>query len=140
MYFALEPEVAGGLGKSTELDTSVHPPIVTHLEYMFEDWFGDDLVQTFPCFIVTERLHDALESASLSGYSFDDVTVSTSEEFEELYPDRVLPIFVWLKIHGQALKDDFWIGDFFTLCVSERALELLKRFNMEHCGIAERPG
>ena len=39
-FYYLEPEVSGGIGDSTILDTSVHPPIVSALEYEFEDWLG----------------------------------------------------------------------------------------------------
>lgn len=41
-FFALEPEVAGGLGPNTVMDRSVHPPRVSHLHYVFDGWMGDD--------------------------------------------------------------------------------------------------
>ena len=34
-YFYIQPEVAGGLGKNTVMDRSVHPPIVSRLHYEF---------------------------------------------------------------------------------------------------------
>lgn len=33
MYKVIEPEVAGELGKETEMDITVHPPIIRKLNY-----------------------------------------------------------------------------------------------------------
>lgn len=52
-FYILDPEVAGGLGTQTEIDSSVHPPLVKRLHYELDAWMGDDLVQTFPCYLVT---------------------------------------------------------------------------------------
>jgi hypothetical protein len=35
-YFYIQPEVAGGLGKNTVMDRSVHPPIVSRLHHEFK--------------------------------------------------------------------------------------------------------
>lgn len=35
-FFYIEPEVAGGFGERTRLDTTVHPPVVHELEYEFQ--------------------------------------------------------------------------------------------------------
>jgi hypothetical protein len=43
------------------------PEVVTHLHYEFEGWLGDDLLTTFPEFIVTERLAAALEASKPTG-------------------------------------------------------------------------
>lgn len=70
MYRYLEPEVAGGMGNDTILDNSVHPPIVTFLHYHFSGWIGDDILETFPYFIFSERLKNAIENNKLKGISF----------------------------------------------------------------------
>jgi hypothetical protein len=92
IFFRLEPEVAGGAGAATVLDSSTHPPRVARLEYHFDGWLGDDLRESSPCYIVTERLKQAIEQADLTGYSFDEVLVTTSATFRELYSNRTLPI------------------------------------------------
>ena len=71
MRFVIEPEVAGGFGRATVLDTRTHPPQVSRLEYEFDGWLGDDLLTTFPCYIVSRRLQDALEMTDLTGFHFD---------------------------------------------------------------------
>ena len=123
------------MGERTELDTTVHPPIVHHLHLQFNGWLGDDLLETFPCFTVTEWLRRAIEKFSFSGCEFDVLEVSTSEMFEELYPNRRLPIFHWLKVFGAPGHDDFGMLSDARLVVSALLLECLRRFNLQQCDI-----
>ncbi|TIW19641.1 MAG: hypothetical protein E5V65_10075 [Mesorhizobium sp.] len=125
-YFKIRPHVAGGIGKGTVLDSSVHPPIVTKLHYKVEAWFGDVIVATFPCFLVTEEAQRALQKMGFSGATFADAEVTTSEEFQEDQPGLELPHFVWLKVNGKAGRDDFGIAVPFRLVISERVLDLLE--------------
>ncbi|WP_378919867.1 hypothetical protein [Mesorhizobium kowhaii] len=105
---------------------SIHPPIVTKLHYEFQGWFGDVLLESFPCFIVTEGAKSALLEIGISGVTFSPVEVSTSDLFEEMQPDQRLPPFVWLKVDGDAGRDDFGIANDYRLVVSERVLDALK--------------
>src|SRR5512143_2828590 len=124
-YLRLDPEVAGQIGESTVMDVSVHPPIVDSLHYDFEDWDGDVLVTSFPCYIVTEGAMRQIQSHGLTGVEFAPVTVTTTDTFHELNPGLELPAFVWLKVHGAPGVDDFGLAPPAELIVSERALELL---------------
>ncbi|MEA3058034.1 MAG: hypothetical protein QOF34_849, partial [Sphingomonadales bacterium] len=95
----LEPEVAGGLGPNSVLHREVgRPLIVGKLHYVFDGWLGDALLETTPCFIVTDEARKAIESDRLSGVCFADVEVGHSGEFEDLYPGRNLPHFWWMKV------------------------------------------
>ncbi|MFB9981272.1 hypothetical protein ACFSQQ_19345 [Mesorhizobium kowhaii] len=125
-YFYIRPNVAGGLGENTELDSSVHPPIVSKLHYEVEGWFGDVLVTTFPCFLVTEETKHALLEMGFSGATFADAEVTTSENFQELQPGVEIPPLVWLKVNGQAGRDDFGISADYRLVISKRILDLLE--------------
>ena len=116
------------------MDVSSHPPTVTRLHYQFDGWLGDDLLEAFPCFIVTERLADALSKSMLTGWSLGPVEISTSAEFEELYPDRELPRFVWLRVQGSP-DSDFALTADNRLAVSDRALEMLRRFRIENADV-----
>jgi hypothetical protein len=55
-WFRLGPEVPGGWGEYTQADVSVHPPVVTALHVQFAGWSGADLVESFPCFLLSHRL------------------------------------------------------------------------------------
>lgn len=123
--YTIEPEVAGGLGADTVMDTSVHPPRVDRLVYEFAGWLGDDLLEAFPCFIVTERLAEALRDSGLTGFQFAELAVSTTPEFAEHYRGP-LPRFLWLKVHGRPGIDDLWVDDSHLLNVTGSALALLR--------------
>jgi hypothetical protein len=56
--------------------------------------------------IITKGGMRQLRKANLTGARFDEVEVTKSYEFEELYPDQELPDFVWLKVDGWAGQDD----------------------------------
>jgi hypothetical protein len=131
-YFLILPEVAGGLGKNSEMSRDTHPPVVLRLHYEFDVWLGDDLLESFPCFIATRRLAESIAEHRLTGVSYGEVEVSRSGEFEDLYPNRVLPEFVWLRISGRAGEDDFGTDAMARLVVSEQVLELLKTVNFNH--------
>ena len=135
MYYFFEPEVSGGLGGNSVVDTSVHPPIVSKLNYRFDGWLGDDILESFPCYVITESLKKKLESTALCGYQIDQVEVTKSDQFEDLYPGKKLPVFYWLKIIGEAGKDDFGVADDYRLVISDKALKVINDFNVAQADI-----
>jgi hypothetical protein len=130
-FFGVEPEIAGGWGENTVYTRSVGKRAVVHkLHCEFDEWLGDQLVESGACFIVTARLARDIERARLTGATFGAVEVTTSELFNELYPNRPLPRFVWLQIAGRARRDDFGVAANLMLVVSERAHEVLNRIGV----------
>lgn len=132
MFKIIEPEVSGGLGEDTKLDNSVHPPKVFNLHYQFDGWMGDDIVESFPCYIVTDDLKKSIENVKLTGIAFDFVKITKSDSFNELYPNQVLPVFHWMKILGKASYDDFGMSEDHLLVVSEKAFNILKNYNIDN--------
>jgi hypothetical protein len=132
IFYIVEPEVAGGFGDLTVIDRSSGEMVVKELHYKFEGWFGDHLLESAPCYIVSEELADEIKSEQLLGVEFDKVDVSKSDQFCELYPDRELPKFIWLKVTGIPGHDDFGVASGLRLVVSEHALDLLKRIGISH--------
>lgn len=132
-FFKLQPEVAGGLGARTVMDTTVHPPAVSFLEYEFDGWLGDDLLESFPCYIVTERLKSLLTENDFTGYAFNSVIISKSETFDELYSETNLPEFHWLKIEGKAGIEDVGFSESNHLVVSENVLKVLLQASLKNC-------
>jgi hypothetical protein len=110
----IAPEVGGGKGPGTVVvnraaieSRTATVPEVTQLEYQFDGWMGDDLLTASPCYIVTQRLADALTRSDLTGFRLADVQISTSSEWaqwKQLRPDLVpeLPAFRWLVPDGRA--------------------------------------
>ncbi|WP_080270387.1 hypothetical protein N027_23490 [Pseudomonas syringae USA007] len=136
-YYYIEPEVAGGLGEQTIMDINCWPPKVSKLEYRFEGWLGDELLEMFPCFICTYALANALSTCKLSGMSFGPVITSKSEDFLELYPNTSLPDFYWLQVHGAAGADDFGIAQNNRLVISDSVMNIIKKFNINHADITD---
>lgn len=134
-YYKLHPEVAGGWGENIVVDRSVHPPLVDKLHYEFDGWPEDELISSFPIFIITEGLKDRLLAIFPTGCLFDDVETSKSEQYLELHPGMDLPSFVWLKVIGTAGEHDFGIAKDLRLVVSEKALTTLKEGSLKYCDI-----
>ncbi|OLT44222.1 hypothetical protein BJF85_20360 [Saccharomonospora sp. CUA-673] len=142
-FHLLRPDVAGELGEGTVLDTSTHPPVVHQLEYVVSAWFGSDILESFPCFVVSAELGTALEKSGLGSFELADMRLTVTPEADELRRDmgvREFPTFVWLKVHGQAGVDDVGVDRRASLVVSDRALELLRRFDLDGCDVEEYAG
>ncbi len=137
MYYQLEPEVAGGWGEGTVADTTCHPPIVKSLVFEFDGWLGDSIITSFPCYLVTEGLAQSINHTKLSGYHLAECTITQSEAFNELYPNKNLPGFLWLQVVGEFGVDDFGIGNDLRLVVSAAALSTLKEHFLNNCEIEE---
>ena len=56
-----------------------------------------------------------------TGVAFDDVEVTVSDQFKELYPDRKLPLLARLKPEGRAGRGDVGAVAYGTLVVSQPA-------------------
>lgn len=136
-FYILEPEVAGGPGADTEMDATVHPLRVHKLHYELDGWMGDDLLESFPCYIVTERLMLELGKRGFSGCEFGNVEITKSEQFADLYVGKNISEFRWLKVNGEAGTDDLGISDDNMLVVSERVLKILSQFQSDHCDVEE---
>jgi hypothetical protein len=137
--YTLRAEVAGALGPQSVLDTSTNPPVVSRLHYDFVSWLGDDILASFPCTIVTEALAKAIADEGLVGAEMDDVIVTKNPHFERFFEDTaaVLPEWRWLRPTGEPHESDFWQDDQGILIVSERALNLLRKFSLENCRIGK---
>lgn len=135
-YFSIEAEVAGGLGSHSVTQEAPGELRVQRLHYVFEGWCGDEIVESTPCYIVTDRLAGIIRSFGLTGVDFDEVEIERSAGFRELHPDESLPPFMWMKVGGARMKDDFFLAGYGRLVVSERALEIIRPY-AAHAAITE---
>lgn len=137
MKYLLEPEVAGSLGDKTELDSSVHPPVVHTLDYRIEGWLGDDLLESFPVFVAAPELVAALTDEGVTGFrdrgpgvvSFDEQFAKVGDSWPRVQNFR------WLDIVGVP-TDDLSLQQG-TLVASERAWRILQQFKLDNCDVAE---
>lgn len=133
MRYILEPEVSGELGDHTIIETRVHPPIVTQLHFIFKGWLGDDLIECFPVYLISERLRQSLTETDLTGYDLENCEIEVSEEMQALHSNTKLPAFFWLKIVGKMVDSDFSMNTTNRLSISEQAYQVLSQFNLSHC-------
>ena len=112
---------------------------------------ADVLIEGFPCWIVTVPAMEQIKAAKLTGVSFKDVEISTSEQFKDLHRTRRLPAFVRLEVNGRPGHDDFGFNKSFpitgmeklvdarrfTLVISERAIKILKALGISHASVYE---
>ena len=151
--YVIEPEVAGEMGENTVFDNYEEvvvnggTPVISHLHYVFMGWLGDDILETTPCFLVSERLKNAIVESDLKGYEFQNVEISVGEDFEEMYPDIILPCFYRLIPLGNVCVQDekcsnpdgmdFCITEKSYLVLSEKAMNVVKDFQIENAEVTE---
>lgn len=112
------------------MDSATHPPTVSRLEYKFYGWLGGELLESFPCFIVTEPVALEIIKRKLTGFTLGDVLITKSDAFYEMQPSVVLPNFSWLKVEGDAGLSDFGIASDHRLVVSIEAKKVLGNYDL----------
>jgi hypothetical protein len=138
-YYSIEPEVAGGFGDNTVISRPDGKMLVEKLHYEIQGWLGDPILESVPCYIVTSDLASQMLNSKLTGFVFEDVEISESDEFRLLQPNVVLPKFVWMKPTGSVKNDDIGQSDSLELVISERALALLQKNGMKNAAVAQLP-
>ncbi len=137
-YYSLQPAAPGELGDRVAMDTSVHPPRVTHAHLHLDGWLSDDLIEAYPCYFVSETLAVALQNSELDHYDLRDVEVTVSEDA----PDNErasIPGIRWLVITGTAGVDDLGTTPVGQLVASDYGLSVLQQGNLDHCDVENYP-
>ncbi|MFD0923229.1 hypothetical protein [Saccharopolyspora rosea] len=107
---------------------------------MIDAWTGADLIERFPVVLVTERLAEALAASGLGTFELRDAEITTEPEAEEIRDSagiQAFPNFRWLHVTGTAGQDDLGTDAEASLVVSDRALALLRQFNLDGCDIED---
>ena len=97
--------------------------------------------------MVLAQMKNAIEESDLKGYEFQNVEISVGEDFEEMYPDIILPCFYRLIPLGNVCVQDekcsnpegmdFCITEKSYLVLSERAMNVVKDFQIENAEVTE---
>lgn len=134
MPFLLEPLVAGALGEGTQLDASTHPPDVEAVEYVLDAPSADDLIESFPVFLVSDWLAERLDRAGLDGFALEGALVVPSREYVEVYGPAPHKSYRWLRLLTSTTAD-CWLDEEYRLCVSDRMMAVLREGVLEGCDI-----
>ena len=130
MAFVLEPHVAGELGSKTKLDPTTHPPTVQELHYVFDSSDSDDIVESFPVFLVSAELATSIASSKLTGARLAAAQCSLREP-----ADAPVPVYRWLQIVGHPDLDDFWLTHDHRLAVTQAAINALREHRLDYCDV-----
>lgn len=148
--YLLEPEVAGEIGeKTTFLDDTYQNGVkkISNLHYELEGWLGDELLESTPCFIITENFANSIRNSELNGYFLKEVEITVSDLFKELYPNKPLPNFKQLIPKGKVFvkngkftgwsQEDFCLSQNLELVVSRDAFKVINKHTLSHCDLIE---
>jgi hypothetical protein len=114
--FVIEPLVAGELGSDTVLDPATHPPKVSAVEYVLDSPTTEDLIESFPVFLVSDELAEQLRGAGLDGFDLAPAQVVRSREYVEAYGNAPHKQYQWLRPRP-ADAADCWLDETYRLCV-----------------------
>lgn len=128
IYYVAKPQVAGELGPLTEILT-VYPTTVGKMQYCFDQWPSDDLVEAHPCFAVREELRAALVAIEATGVNWSECLVGKTDNFESEVED--IPPYFRLEPVGKLYHDDFSLNTEHQLVISERVVRVLANFRTE---------
>ncbi|MCW1916976.1 hypothetical protein OJ996_25530 [Luteolibacter sp. GHJ8] len=128
-YYELRIEVPGHIGMRSVVDRGARPPIVSSLHFVFDGWGGDEILTSFPVFLVTESLAATFSERGFTGAEMGSVEVEKSRQISVLQPLCELPKFLWLKVTGDHKDADFFITRNQHLGVSPRALAAILETN-----------
>jgi hypothetical protein len=78
--YMLEPLVAGETRRRDCFRCRTHPPLVSNVEFLLDSPTEEDLVESFPVFLVSDELGAALSAAGLVGFHLDDANTVLDAE------------------------------------------------------------
>jgi hypothetical protein len=125
-YFTLLP-VFGQLGPKTQMDSTVHPPIVHELHCLLDMTPRSDIWRIFPCVIVDSGLAKRLQDSRCSGFELRSAFFEPGDSFRNFRGNEAsLPELYWCHVTGVAFKDDLALVDGSKLIVSEKVKTLIE--------------
>jgi hypothetical protein len=140
-FFELEPEAAGFIGDKTVGDLHVRPLELKTLEYILEWEPTDDVIQSVTVYLITEQVKEALEAIGVTGAAFDhdNLKVKGDSQYRSTHKGLKCDLskWWWLRVTGKGGIDDFGFSKTYSLVVSERVLNVLRRFKLEYCEVSE---
>ncbi|HUA64579.1 MAG TPA: hypothetical protein VME24_01950, partial [Alphaproteobacteria bacterium] len=125
-YYVIVPQGYGQLGERTVVDR--HSGEIIKVEVMLEHVPEDELTEVGgDIYLASIVLAKALAENYPTCFDFEGTTVCKAPQMAKRI--KTLPEFVWLKIRGIGLKDDFGLLNN-RLVISETALEFLRQFKI----------
>jgi hypothetical protein len=105
---------------------------VGNVEYLLDGPQVDDLIESFPVFLVSDRLASHLLSSDLSGFTLEVARVRPSHEYLAVYGEAAHPSFMRLRVVGDE-GADMWLDSNQSLCVSDGFMAAIRGFDLSRC-------
>jgi hypothetical protein len=135
MFYFVQLPVFGQMGPKTEMDSTVHPPIVQKLHCLLDSIPKSELWRVFPCIIVGLDLAENLRRSGCSGFNIREAIFDPGDAFLHIHGKATrVPELHWCLITGTAYTDDLGLAEGSKLIVSERVKRLIE--TAQHDGIA----
>jgi hypothetical protein len=135
MFYFVQVPVFGQMGPKTEMDSTVHPPIVRKLHCLVDSIPKSELWRVFPCVIVGLALAENLRQSDCSGFKLQEALFEAGASFRHFHGKTTrLPELRWCLITGTAYTDDLGLADGGKLIVSEGVKLLIE--GVQHDGIS----
>jgi hypothetical protein len=136
-FYRIHPAVYGWLGEGCVPEANNQVISYQKLHYVFVAYPIDCICRSLGAYIAKENLIDKLLLMRATGIGFDQVQLSLSDDSECLsLTDFVMPRFRWLRIYGQAGRDDFGLAaeSHNSLVVSHRVRRAMLESGLEDSG------
>ena len=124
--------MAGALGPRTLLDTAAYPPTAVAVEYVLDAPYGDDLIESFPVYLVSVGLAARLDASELTGFALARATAVAGDGYRAAYGDVPHKAYRWLQVIG-GRHDDCRLTADYRLWVSPRMMDVLAASDLGHC-------
>lgn len=135
-YYTLEPDVPGSVADPRSIIQNYDT--IQSIHYIFDCWPEDDILTSYPVYIVRKNLAKEFGNSNLTGFSIKACEVSKGKQFAIASPGcGKLPLYEWLHVSGRAGIDDFGITQNLRLAISESVVDTLIEFRVSNSKITE---
>lgn len=126
-FYCIEPDAPGRVEEGRNIYEN-HSKLDSVI-FIFDYW-PDDIVESTPVFLASERLSKRISDAGTTGFLLKMCKCIKGDQFHISCPERGdIPPYRWLDVTGKAGVDDFGLENL-NLVVSQRALDILKNFDI----------
>ena len=106
------------------------------MQYVLDYPTTEDLLESFPAYIVSEALAERMTAARLRGFALDDAEVRPGENYVALYGNVPHKRYRWLRVTSSS-PSDCWLDSEYRLCVSDRMYDVISQHRIDGCDVTK---
>jgi hypothetical protein len=113
--------------------------MVSQVDYVIDGPDADELIQSFPVFLVSTDLGSRLKDAGLSGFELTGARIRPSDNYQAIYGNEPHLQYLWMQVTGAAGESDCWLDESFQICVSDRMMTVIQTAKLADCHVEPLP-